>query len=1334
MKKFAKIFLTVVGGGLLAFSCVTDTTEDLGVNAGKTGVTEFAISLEESRTQLGDRDAEGKYPLYWSVGDQIAINGNVSEPLQSEGTTSALFQFKGAELTAPYCVVYPAQEGAGEGTTYPVTFATTQPYTVGTFAPNTAPLYGYAEAVGEEPIQLNHLTGVLRLAVKGNGEAITSVVAKSAVGKIAGPFTVDCTNGALVPQDGASNTVTVTFAEPLVLGAEAQHIYIAVPTGSYGEFAITLHTAADKMTVKFNTTSKPITLGMVREFKEFTYQANDVSDESSVFEIDSKDALIEFANAVNGGTFAYTAAAVVANIDMSGYDWTPVDGFNGLVFDGGKNEGYAINGLNAPLFGTTASTIQNLNLTNVNIASNGRLVLGAVACVLAEGEQSNLTNCKVSGTITVNNPDVVIASNANLYLTANIGGVVGTSYGDVTNCVNEANLTINQIAKSDNAVVVHPAVGGIVGYSVSGSLLNCVNGNEAKTAGAVKYLDNQAAQLYIPHVGGIAGWSASANKGALNNNTNYGAIEFSANAGGTCAADYNSTTIGGIISYSAFTADKNNNYGTITVSSGNIKGLYVGGVAAIISSASLTDCHNRTGANIWLKEPVRNYGLVVAGVAAHAPYTVSGAGQESVGLTNDGSITIDASTDENVTLGGSNNYRIAGVIGYTNRIYRNCENKANGDITLSGNIILARNNYQSGYNVGGVCAYNSTQGAPENNINRGDINVYTNVVKHSSLTSTTPEVDSSDRVMYKLDIGGVVSHTQIAPVGKEENYGHITIGRASGEAQSITANGIYIGGVTAQRLTRGVGADATATNNGNITINSGVTLNGFTVGVFVGGCSAYNAKETNIYNNNNNGAITVKGTIADKCYLGGVAGYVTGTLNSCANTGAITTTSTAHFTTTARIAGAAGHVTGALNTVKNNTGGNLNIEGNFDAQTHFAGVTGYFINTLTSCENHGNITVNATTATNKALYIAGIVGEYYTADNDKIVGTFTDCINTGDIALNKCTTSTGDIYVNLAGIVGCPRKVITFTNCSNSGTISTAKSINVNATFTIGGFVGSSKAGLTFDNCHNSMKAGKTYGLDIQHTIKAGAGSNQCRIGGLIGWHSSGIITTRNGVSNSADIYIGCINNETGGSSYGGFAGVLAAAAHSLGGTLSNSGDIIYEGKSPSGTFSIGGLCGQSGNKALALCENLINTGDITIKNTHSGWKPTAASKNGLIGGIMGIHGVALSNAKFYGTITAIGFEDDHGNAGVYNAIGGIVGSVTSANLSHCHIGGHIRLTESTEEDAGGEEVKIYTPGALSAENYFQYLSGAHTFTAAEAKAQNCGYISTIDATPVYAE
>ena len=180
MRKITKLILAVATLGA-SFACTTDATEDVGAQLNGAGITKIALSLEESRTQLGEK-ADGVYPLYWSEGDKIAVNGAASNevPAEAVGTPSATFTLNSA--TRPYHIVYPAPaEGVvavAEGC-YPVVFPATQLYKAGNIDGNAAAMYGYAEE-GATPV-LHHLTGVLRFAVKGE-VTLASIAVKSQSG------------------------------------------------------------------------------------------------------------------------------------------------------------------------------------------------------------------------------------------------------------------------------------------------------------------------------------------------------------------------------------------------------------------------------------------------------------------------------------------------------------------------------------------------------------------------------------------------------------------------------------------------------------------------------------------------------------------------------------------------------------------------------------------------------------------------------------------------------------------------------------------------------------------------------------------------------------------------------------------------------------------------------------------------------------------------------------------------------------------------------------------------------------------------------------------------
>ena len=394
MKNLAKIFMMVAA--LFAFACTTDVTEDLGVQIGDgAGQTTLTVSLEESRTQLGEKVGD-LYPLYWSEGDAIAVNGQVSNALTAEqaGSAGAIFIIEPA-ATLPYSITYPANaampieevvEGEGETTTPAVpsvVFLPEQTYTEGTFCAGAAPMYAYATEEG--PIQMQHLTGVLRIAVKGEGVTLRHLVVTAEDGKIAGPFTVDCATGALTAGEEATNSIKVSFGKGLQLkGDEATPIYVAVPAGAHGKFTLLLSSTTDIMKLSFDSAVKPVVAGKVREFAEFTYQAN--ATEEDIFLIDSKDALMQFAE--KAANFApYTTAKVVAPIDMTDAEWAPIADFGAYTFDGGDFE---IKGLSAPLFGATAASIRNVKLTDVAYEVTDLAHSGAIACELYGG---SLVNC-----------------------------------------------------------------------------------------------------------------------------------------------------------------------------------------------------------------------------------------------------------------------------------------------------------------------------------------------------------------------------------------------------------------------------------------------------------------------------------------------------------------------------------------------------------------------------------------------------------------------------------------------------------------------------------------------------------------------------------------------------------------------------------------------------------------------------------------------------------------------------------------------------------------------------------------------------------------------------
>ncbi len=764
MKHLAKLSM-VVALLLTSFACTTDATEDLGVKVG--GQTTLTISLEKSRTQLGEKAGE-VYPLYWSEGDQISVNGVVSSALTEGGNASASFTFDDI-LNYPYSVLYP---GNAEGK---VVFPTSQEYVAGTFASGAVPMYGHA-ATGEA-IQMNYLAGALRFDVSGE-DTLSSVVLEAESGYLSGTYTVDCTNGELTAvENSTSTTVTLVFGEGLTLGATATPIYVAVPAGTYGNISVTFYSlAGTKMVAKIDTSSKPISAGAVREFAPFTYSGTALEEE---FIIDSKEALIAFAAAPT------KSARVVANIDLTGEKWTPIANFGGFTFDGGNFE---IKGLTAPLFGSTSGTFKNVKLVDVNIVETANPNVGALARNINASSdlQSSVRNCSASGTMSVNCANYTVKTkNTNTEIA--VGGLVGYARGvKFSDCKNSINITATQVTSNGNTVAANASIAGIVGYIdategevLSGDITNCENtGNMVFSDGSTS---TAASQLFLA---GIFGQSRVGNVNSnISNLTNRGNLTLEKPLAATCY-------FGGICGHiTTQTLTNTKNYGTLIAKGGDYASLQMGGSVGYGVYLYLVDAHNY--GTITVDESavykVLNVGGVWGKITGEGGYT-------NDNCSNSGPVSIYGKSTSNATQ-----FRIGGLGGWSQSIVTNCVNHKSGTVTVDAEITIAQNTGAS--TVGGVVGYktiDSTDGAK----NEADINV--------KLDTTT----STAEVQYVAGVYGYLAITSPATVNNMVNEGNIFVDGTFNEV-------LRMGGVVAYKANQpGTGL----VNTGDITLAESATI------------------------------------------------------------------------------------------------------------------------------------------------------------------------------------------------------------------------------------------------------------------------------------------------------------------------------------------------------------------------------------------------------------------------------------------------------------------------------------------------------------------------------
>ena len=247
--------------------CVADNDE---LNSrGETKL--LTLSINDTRTALGEKQGD-TYPVYWSEGDRIAVNGVMSqEAVINSDKSSASFYFDSV-ISTPYQITYPYCEGSTADAPK-VVFPAEQEYVAGSFATATAPMCGYATSAAGN-IALKHLAGVLQLSVKADKEGVVldHIVITASSTKLAGEFAVNCQNAGITPSDNASNTILYALPSGFTLSTkEATSLNIVVPAGNISSCTFEFVGSADKkMTLTWNPSSM-VKAGVVREFKNINF-------------------------------------------------------------------------------------------------------------------------------------------------------------------------------------------------------------------------------------------------------------------------------------------------------------------------------------------------------------------------------------------------------------------------------------------------------------------------------------------------------------------------------------------------------------------------------------------------------------------------------------------------------------------------------------------------------------------------------------------------------------------------------------------------------------------------------------------------------------------------------------------------------------------------------------------------------------------------------------------------------------------------------------------------------------------------------------------------------
>lgn len=476
------------------------------------------------------------------------------------------------------------------------------------------------------------------------------------------------------------------------------------------------------------------------------------------------------------------------------------------------------------------------------------------------------------------------------------------------------------------------------------------------------------------------------------------------------------------------------------------------------------------------------------------------------------------------------------------------------------------------------------------------------------------------------------------------NNGAATSGSFHYDNGAYTYDGVqYIGGIAGLLLEGASLSDDT--NDGAITlsspgrIESPAVMGGIAGGTLLrAGAHWSNTPQASITGCTNRGKVrfhfeqvsTGSGTVYQPPFIGGVTGFLEGTLSGNSNRGAIQVKS--------------------FKAPANDDGVSSFLRGLF-----VGGVAGIATMGAYGCENHGDITQSGTLATGiefgtTAPCIGGIAG-YAGKDGSR---SLESCTNTGAISSVLHMRGQGRSDGFIGGIAGL----------SNSNILSSSNSgpITVNSRFyslLVGGVAG-------WLNCASDLTSATVSGNANSGDINVHLGSaadtaavtNQSKrigIGGIIGRVSNkpvaytsssntGTITVDGGLVQTDPLTDSELtDSRVRGLAVGGLVAWGADKIQVSGTTVSNSGNITLTNPAAY-EILVGGCIGQ---RTTVGQNNLCNTGDIEISGTVSSYRNLYAG--GIIG--FGNGGATMSGLNNEGDITII----SSGNADT-TFVGGLAG------------------------------------------------------------------------------
>lgn len=532
-----KVFYGIL---LLLLASCTREVRDAGVEWGRTKIT-AGISAVQTKTWLDSEGGGSPVKVYWSDGDRILVNGQLSSEVKAapgEKVSAADFSFR--SISAPFKAFYPAEAvtEVGEDGTLTIAIPDSQAYSSTTFANGSAPLYGYAE--NGDKVTLKNLCAAIKVNLKdAQASAISSVTLYSPGLPVAGTFSLNPENGSLTPVEG-TNTLTLDIGDGLTLSPEGTIFWFAVPAGYYQQgLQVSFVRADDHRAMLCNwTPTGEVVAGRLYCFDDVTFVA-------AAKDIETAEEWEEFALAYNSdgdmSKFLYKDGSVRLGADISAENFTSLKDWT-LAFDG---QGHSITrtAADAPLFGNISGSVTRLTLDGAMTLDGSENYNAALAPSLLPGGSITAVVNKMDITLTSGDATVVC-----------LAGIVGSmSGGTLSGCSNEGNLTSNvDLAAGSRNVQLAGIVGQIRDLSSDVTVNACSNIGTLTINPS-----NQSSSKVIRYgsLAGIVAWMRDASHGlTISDCSNSGALVWTdenITVGGGGSSDAPAVFAGGILGNAA---------------------------------------------------------------------------------------------------------------------------------------------------------------------------------------------------------------------------------------------------------------------------------------------------------------------------------------------------------------------------------------------------------------------------------------------------------------------------------------------------------------------------------------------------------------------------------------------------------------------------------------------------------------------------------------------------------------------------------------------------------------------------------------------------------------